>query len=165
MKVVKITESNISELTEILEKLNCKNLHLYWTILEQKDKNLINTMQRTINEVLEYYRKQIARMYVLNIIEQELLQTKDTELNKILDNLKFNVSNNGVLDRSVIYGLHLHNIKSIFTDEESNPEYNLICEDSLNQKIKDNNFILDAINYTNSLSNKEKTKKKILNII
>ena len=50
MKVIKLTETNISELTEILENLNCKNLHLYWTILEQKDKKEkeLNTAQKKV---------------------------------------------------------------------------------------------------------------------
>lgn len=165
MRTINVTDNNVSELIDMLSKLNEKNLHLYWTILEQDDKSLLDSMKDSMNQVLEHYKKQIAKLYMLNLVEQNILNREDTQLNELFTNLKDKLDSKKVMDASIVNRLYLTNIDTIFNNTDYTFDYNLSCDEQTTIKIEDNEYVSSAFCYINSLGDNKKMKKKILNIV
>lgn len=163
MKTINITDIQISELFDMLNKLNEKNLYIYW-LIKEKNINLLNHMKESINQILEHYKKQISRMYMLNIIEQDVVISKDTQLNQILESLKNKLNDEKMMDEHIINGLCLSNLDTIFNkDDIYELNFKLIIRKYTEEKNINNKYLIDGINYANSFSSKKKMKKKILN--
>jgi len=166
MKTINVTDNNISELIEMLNTLTDKNLYLYWLLQEKKDKKLQKNMEENINQILDHYRKQIAKMYMLNIVEQNLTNKEDTQLNLVLKSLKNKLNSKEVMDEYIINGLCLSNLDTIFNNMEDYAfDYQLACNKESLENGKNREYLITAFKYANSFGTKKEIKKKILNIV
>lgn len=154
MKIINISDADVSELINIIKKLNENNLYLYWLLKEKNDEILYNNMKESIEQVLEQYRKQIAKIYVLNIVEQSLLGTTDTQINQVMNNLKSKLDSKEILNENIINGLCLSNLDSIFSNS-NNFDYTLVLSSDIKEENKNNKYLTSAIGYANSFSNKK----------
>lgn len=154
MKIINISDADVSELINIIQKLNENNLYLYWLLKEKNDEILYNNMKESIEQVIEQYRKQIAKIYVLNIVEQKLLNTTKTEMNQIINSLKNKLYRKEILNENIINGLCLSNLDSIFSNS-NNFDYTLVLSSDIKEENKNNKYLNSAIGYANSFSNKK----------
>jgi len=164
MQLINITDKDIKELDVILNKLNYKSLYLYWILKRTTNIKELQIINDNINPILEHYKTQISKMYILNIIEQNLLNNKDTQLNMVIERLKNKLDTRTMLDEDIMNCLCLSNIDTIFNNiEDYEFDYKLIY--NKNDEVINNKYLNTAIIYTNSICTKRKNKKKILNII
>ena len=138
-------------------------MYLYHLLVKENDENLLISMDESLNQILEHYKKQISRMYMLNIIEQSLVDKKDTQLNQVINRLKIKVKNNEIMDSYIINGLCISNINTIFSDNSY--EFILTCSDDTNKKINSDEYLRVGFEYASSFGDKQKTKKKIPNCV
>ena len=159
MKTINVTDNQISELIDMLSKLNKKNLYLYWLVFEKQDEFLTTQTKKDIDQILEHYRSQISRMYMLNIVEQNIVNHKNTQLNQVLLRLKDKLNSGKIMDEFIVNGLCLSNLDTIFNkDDVYKLEFSLCLTRDIN-----NAYLIDGINYANSFCSKQKMKKKIPN--
>ncbi|MBE6152910.1 MAG: hypothetical protein E7166_01595 [Firmicutes bacterium] len=164
MQLINITDKDIKELDVILNKLNYKSLYLYWILKRTTNIKELQIINDNINPILEHYKTQISKMYILNIIEQNLLNNKDTQLNMVIERLKNKLDTRTMLDEDIMNCLCLSNIDTIFNNiEDYEFDYKLIY--NKNDEVINNKYLNTAIIYANSICTKRKNKKKILNII
>lgn len=169
MKIINISDADVSELINIIQKLDENNLYLYWLLKEKNDEILYNNMKESIEQVLEQYRKQISKMYMLNLVEQSLLGTTDTQINQVMNNLKSKLDSKEILNENIINGLCLSNLDSIFSNHnELDFNYTLVLSSDIKEENKNNKYLNGAIGYANSFATRKKinkTKKKIPNFV
>ncbi len=169
MTIINITDSDVSELVSMTEKLDEKNLYLYWLLKEKNDETLYNNMKESLQQVIEQYRKQISKMYMLNLVEQNLLGTTNTQINQVMTNLKNKLDSKEVLNDYIINGLFVSNLDSIFSsDNELELSYALVLSDDVKEQNKNNKYLTSAIGYANSFGTRKKinkTMKKIPNFV
>lgn len=163
MKIINITDNDISELNVVLNSLNKNNLYLYHLLKEKKDDNLLISMDESLIQILEHYKKQISRMYMLNIIEQNLVNNKDTQLNQVINSLKIKLSNKEIMDSYIINGLCLSNIQTIFNDNSY--EYTIKCSNETIKRINEDEYLRIGFEYSSTFGDTKKIKKKIPNCV
>ena len=169
MKIINITDADVSELVSMTQKLDEKNLYLYWLLKEKNDEILYNNMKENIQQIIEQYRKQISKIYMLNLVEQNLLGTTNTQINQVINTLKNKLDSQEVLNDYIINGLFVSNLNTIFSsDSELNFSYFVVLSDDVKEQNKNNKYLNSAIGYANSFGTTKKinkTKKKIPNFV
>ena len=149
----------------MLNKLNNKNLYLYWLLIEKNDVNALENSKESLEQILEYYKNQIAKMYMLNLVEQNILNDKNTQLNLVIQSLINKLNDNQIMDEYIVNGLCLSNLDTIFNDKDFNFDYTLVSTSTVADKIRNNKYIRTSLEYANSFCTKPKIKKKIPNFV
>ena len=160
MKTINITKHDVDLLIDILNKLNIKNFNFYWILFNSPEREiLINKNKENLNQILEYYKRQISKLFILNIVEKNLTEKNDGQLNKVINNIKQNIENQKILNANE---LCLQNIDTIFC--KHNLEFIVKPNYDLDNFLQEKKYLIEAVTYANSF-NENKTKKKILNNI
>ena len=165
---INLDEITLSKLNYILNNLKLNHLPGYWTLeeilkKEKMDKNKLiysKAFATTCFPVLEHIKRQIARYYIFNLIEQKLIksETNKTELEQLLSSLIDLVSvklesKNNVLTEEIISKLLISNINSIFNKysmSKLDEDYIVELESNYDSNIPNKDYIEGAIKYVSN---------------
>lgn len=143
---VEVNDKSIECLEYILDNIGIENIHIYWAVQNiKKDKNgkkAIIEIKKSFEYLVDFEKMQISKIYFLNLIEQQIINNKDTDLNRLVNEIISTLQTNKTLREDIMYSLCLQNIESIFDD----PEIEFIIQNNCTEN-KNTKYVISGLDY------------------
>lgn len=126
-----INNDSLADLEHILNNISLENIHIYWLANNMKNDHkkskIFNELTSQFDELLAFEKIQIAKIFLLNMIEQKILGEEiDTDLNLLLCDIKNQIANHGIISDDVMYNTYIHKVDTILNNESSEKHFILL---------------------------------------
>ncbi len=157
---IEVNDKSIECLEYILDKVEIKNIHVYWSIQNiKKDKHGIKAImqiKKEFDHLVDLEKIQISKIYFLNMVEQYLVDDKETGLNMLLSEIIQTLNEHKTLRESIIYNLCLQDIDSIFDNPEL--DFEIVNNCSLEKNTK---YVELGLNFAQNYNKIKQNQKNL----